>query len=206
MDAPIGEAPSRDAHAHHRHGSTLARRRLLVLCGSLAVGSFAGCTGGDSDATAPDPIALSGGLQCDVCGMVIGMHPGPSGQLFYRDQTPEGHENPARFDSMKSCFFPYKFEHERLDWAVAAAYVTDYSAVEYELEREGGTTYISSHVAEDAFARATDVVYVVGSEVEGAMGPDFLPFSDRADAEAFASEHGGELVEYDDVDESMLGR
>ena len=138
--------------------------------------------------------------------MVIEMHPGPNGQIFYRDHAPSDHENPARFDSLKSCLFPYKLAHERLDWAASAIYVTDYSSVEYELAEEGGTTAISSHVAADSFADATDLVYVVESEVEGAMGPDFLPFSEAAEAEEFAAEHGGEVVEYDEIDEALIGR
>ena len=187
------------------HAPSLGRRRLLALGGGVAAASLAGCLGGGTG-SAPDPVGLSGGLQCDECGMVIEMHPGPNGQIFYRDRSPEGHENPARFDSLKSCLFPYKLAHERLDWEAAAVYVTDYSAVDYELGEEGGTTYVSSHVAADAFASAADLVYVVESEVEGAMGPDFLPFSDDGEADAFAADHGGQVVAYDEIDEGLIGR
>ena len=218
MDASNGRGPAGDARCCHRHGrttddeadlvhdATLARRRLLALGGGLAVASLAGCTGGVTDGAAPDPVAIEEGVQCDNCGMVIAMHPGPGGEIFYREQSPEGQENPARFDSLKSCFFPYRLEHERLDWEITAAYVTDYSSVDYELGEEGGTTYISRHVGADAFSPASEVVYVVGSEVEGAMGPDFMPFSDRDEAESFAGDHGGEIVEYDEIDEGLIGR
>lgn len=199
--------PSTDGHGATDDGFPVDpnRRRLLVLGGGLAVASLAGCTGG-GNGSIPDPVSLAGGLQCDQCGMVIEMHPGPNGQVFYPEHSPEGHENPARFDSVKACLFPYKLEHERLDWEATAVYATDYSSVEYALRREGATTYISSHVAAETFARAADLVYVVGSDVEGAMGPDFLPFSEPADAESFVAEHGGEVVEYGDIDEGLIGR
>jgi len=152
------------------------------------------------------PVSLSGGLQCDVCGMVIEKHPGPNGQIFYEDERPEGHDNPARFDSLKQCLFPYRLEHEQLGWTALAVYATDYSSVEYTLQTEGGTTYISSHVEPASFGLAEDLLYVVGSDVQGAMGPDFVPFSARSDAEAFAGENGGDLVEYGEIDEGLIGR
>lgn len=183
---------------------TVRRRDVILTGGAAAAAAVAGCLGGQ--ATTPDPVALTGGLQCDACGMIVEKHPGPDGQLFYRDERPEGHENPARFDSLKQCFFPYRLEHEQLGWSVAAAYVTDYSAVDFTVQTQGGTTIISSHPEADAFAPAPDLQYVVGSEVEGAMGPDFIPFSRRGDAESFAAEHDGDILAFDDIDEGVIGR
>lgn len=170
----------------------------------MAVGSLAGCLGGPE--TTPAPVALSGGLECDVCGMVIENHPGPSGQLFFEDEGPEGHDPPARFDSLKQCFFPYKLEHEAMGWTVTAVYVTDYSSVDYTIQTEGDTTYVSSHPEAEAFAPAAELDYLVGSDVTGAMGPDFIPFSTRADAETLQAEYGGEIVAYDEIDEGLVGR
>ncbi len=180
------------------------------MLGASAAGvaaSLAGCLGdlppGDDGAT--DPISLADGRDCDVCGMVIENHPGPTGQLFYDGEGPEGHDNPARFDSLKQCLFPYRLEREQLGWDLDAAYVTDYSSVDYEVSAGSDTTTISSHTAPESFARAEDLRYVVNSAVEGAMGPDFVPFSDRADAESFADEYDGEVVAYGDIDEGLVG-
>jgi len=176
------------------------------MAGSLLVGTtLAGCLGGTPE-SAPDAVALSGSLQCDVCGMIIEKHPGPNGQIFYADERPEGHDNPARFDSLKQCLFPYKLEHERLGWNAAAVYVTDYSSIDYDLQTEGGTTYISSHTAPGSFGVAKDLRYVVESDVQGAMGPDFIPFSERGDAEALTSTYGGTVVEYGEIGEGLIGR
>jgi nitrous oxide reductase accessory protein NosL len=181
-----------------------ARRRLLATTAAAAGVALGGCLGGPG--AAPEPVALSGGMQCDVCGMVIENHPGPNGQIFYRDHSPEGHDNPARFDSLKQCLFPYLLEHERREWTASAVYATDYSAVEYDVRTEGDATYISSHTEPGSFADAEDLLYVVRSDVTGAMGPDFVPFSERADAESLAGEHGGEVVEYDSIDEGLIGQ
>jgi nitrous oxide reductase accessory protein NosL len=38
------------------------------------------------------------------------------------------------------------------------------------------------------------------------MGPDFIPFTEPSDAETFASESGGELLQYGDIDEGVIGQ
>lgn len=181
-------------------------RRRTFLAGA-AVAALAGCLSGatPTETAPPTPIALDGGEQCDGCGMVIADHPGPNGQLFYQDHAPEGHDNPAWFDSVKE-LFAYHFEKQRLDWEALVVYATDYSAVDYSLSTERGTTYLSSHTSADSFADATELVFLVGSDVHGAMGPDLIPFSVEADATALAADHGGEVVAFEDVDEGTLAR
>lgn len=180
-------------------------RRAFVRAGAVAVvGGLAGC-GGAGSASTPDPIALSGRKQCDVCGMVIEDHPGPTGQIFFEDNSPADHENPAWFDALTE-LFSYRFEKTDLGWTPAATYVTDYSAVDYEIDRQDGTAYIESFVAADTFAAADGLDYVAGSPINGAMGPDLIPFSEPAEAEAFAAEHGGEVVAYDAIDRALVAR
>ncbi|WP_135823357.1 nitrous oxide reductase accessory protein NosL [Halorussus ruber] len=198
-------------HGHDQttNGGTSERRRNVLRAGALGItASLAGCLGGltGDGGQAPAAVSLAGGLACDVCGMVIEKHPGPNGQIFYADESPEGHDNPARFDSLKQCFFPYKLEHDQMGWNLDAAYVTDYSSVEYDVSTQGGATTISSFTKPESFARAADLKYVVDSEVEGAMGPDFMPFSEEDDAQSFADEYGGEVVEYGDIGEGLIGK
>jgi nitrous oxide reductase accessory protein NosL len=85
-------------------------------------------------------------------------------------------------------------------------YVTDYSTVDYTLASEGDRTFVSSHTDAESFTDARTALYVVGSDVHGAMGADFLPFSARADAEAFATDHGGEVLGFDDISPGTLER
>lgn len=190
-------------NAGERSRGSITRRTALTAGASAVAIGVAGCLDGRSPT--PDPAALAGVLECDVCGMVIENHPGPNGQMFFEEEEPEGHDPPARFDSLKQCLFPYLLERRELGWEPTAIYVTDYSAVEYDVDEEGGTVLISSHTDPDSFSLARDLYYVVNSDVEGAMGPDFVPFGSRPDAEALSSEYGGRVLTYDEIDESVIG-
>ena len=172
----------------------LTRRRFVAGSGAMIV--TAGCIGGDEEAPAVEPIDLGDGQTCDVCGMVIAEHYGPNALVFYADDRPEDRDGPAWFDSVR----------ERLDfdedqgargWEALGYFVTDYSAVEYELIDENGDRFISSHVEAGDFVDAEDAVFVVDSPVQGAMGPDYFPFSARDDAEHFAAEEGGTVRTWD---------
>ena len=167
-------------------------------------GALAGCGGSGSSST-PDPVSLGERKQCDVCGMVIEDHPGPNGQTFYKNHSPEGHDNPARFDALTE-LFTYHFEKTSLGWEVAAMYVTDYSGVDFTVDEQDGTKYISSFVVPDTFAPASDLVYVINSPVQGAMGPDLIPFSAETDATAFAKTHGGQVISYDEIDQATVAK
>lgn len=182
-----------------------SRRVILGFGATAATLALAGCLGG-FDESAPAPVSIPSGADCDSCGMVIPQHPGPNGQIFFEEHEPESHSRPFRYDSLKQCLFPDLLEAQQLGRSELAVYATDYSSVDYSLETEGGTTYISSHVEATSFAPAQGLTYVIESAVDGAMGPDFIPFANRDEAEAFTGEHGGDLVAYDDIDERLIGK
>ncbi|SFK66285.1 Nitrous oxide reductase accessory protein NosL [Halogranum rubrum] len=172
---------------------------------AVSLTSVAGCLGdgGNGDTDTPAAITLPDDATCDVCGMVISQHPGPTAEIFYIDNSPEGHDNPARFDSTWEAY-QYDFEHANQGWEHSAFYVTDYSSVEYSLPEERGSTFISTHPEKEAFALVEDVTYVVGSRVQGAMGSDLIGFTEKSDAESFQSEHGGELITHGDVSPEVI--
>ncbi|MFC7205443.1 nitrous oxide reductase accessory protein NosL [Haloferax namakaokahaiae] len=180
------------------------RRSFTTALSGTALAALAGCIGTRQSESVPDPIDLGGEKTDDQGGMVIGLHAGPNGQIFYRDNAPKGHGNPAWFHTLSMGLFPYYFEHERMGWTAEVVYVTDYSTVDYELTEEDGRLSISTHTAAETFGDATMMTYVVDSEVLGGMGAELIPFSDTADAEAFASEHEGDTVEFDDVTPEWL--
>jgi copper chaperone NosL len=190
-----------------QHTTTRPSRRVVLA--SLGVGlaaAVAGCTKSSTTRESiPDPIALDGGKQDDQGGMVIGDHFGPNGQIFYRKNSPERHENPAWFHTLTAGLFPYYFEHRRLGWEAVAIYVTDYSIVDFDLIDEAGKTYISTHTAADTFGFADEMMYVAGSGVLGGMGKELIPFSEDADAEAFVDTHGGSTVDFDTITAEWLG-
>lgn len=189
----------------HRCGRPTRRQVLAGVAAGTA--SLAGCSGGDGDAAAkiPGPVALSNADTCELCGMVVPEHPGPSAEIFYRQHTPSGHPNPAVFDSIKEAF-QYDFGRQNRDWQRVVLYVTDYSTVDYELIERKGRKLISAHVAAEAFANAREVTFVADSAVEGSMGKDLIAFSAKNDARSFQEENGGKLFALKDVTPDLLAQ
>ncbi|WP_336003214.1 nitrous oxide reductase accessory protein NosL [Halorientalis halophila] len=184
------------------------RRTVLGGMGAVGVAALAGCSGireGDGDGTAdvPAAVTLTADDGCEVCGMVIPNHPGPSAEIFYPDERPEGHDNPARFDSTWEAF-QYDFEKQEEGWERSVVYVTDYSSVDYQVSTGDGQPVISTHPEASAFARAATVTFVADSEVEGAMGRDLIAFGDEADASSFRDEYGGQLVTVEEVTSRLI--
>ena len=177
-----------------------SRRTVLTAVGSgLAVG-VAGCLGnGEADSDLPAPVSLDEGQACDQCGMVIEEHPGPTGQVFFDDHPDR--EGPAWFCSV-TCTFSYRFDHEA-DHDPIVTYLTDYSDVDYSVD-DGDEPSISAHLAADGYREESALSVVAGSDVFGAMGPELIPFSDAADADAFADEYRGDVRAATDVDRELV--
>jgi copper chaperone NosL len=184
------------------HG--LSRRRVLRGTVGLGAVALAGCLGGgeETPAEAPDPIALDDGQTCDVCGMIIAEGYGPNGQVAYDGDYPPDRDGLAHYDSVRELYADRFAQADRGTDAIVT-YVTDYSTVDYEMETRDGDRYITGSVAADTFVEASAVVFVADSGVQGAMGADFLPFSQRSDAEAFVDAEGGRVVE--DVTPDLVG-
>lgn len=208
---------TQDETAHTDDGScegctiprSISRRRL---CAGLAVGvaALAGCSGGGSDGgpttgEVPAAVTLTTDDACEVCGMIIPNHPGPTTEIFYPGRSPSGHDNPARFDSTWEAF-QYDFDRQDEGWERAVMYVTDYSAVDYDVFEESGDKLISTHPQAESFTTAAEVTFVAGSEVKGAMGRDLIAFSAAADAESFEGEYGGERVTVDEVTPELIAQ
>jgi len=193
----------------------VTRRGALRAVGVGAVAGLAGCLGalGD-DGTAPDPVDLSGGKFDYEGGMEIGRHGGPNGQIFYADGEPESphatgdspgaRDDLAWFHTLVDGLFPYHFERLDRGWEAAAIYVTDYSAVDWELVERDGNEFMPSPTAAESFADATELSYVAESDVLGGMGPELFPFSDSDDAATFTADHGGRTVGFEEIDRELV--
>nr|WP_274595610.1 MULTISPECIES: nitrous oxide reductase accessory protein NosL [Halorubrum] len=174
---------------------------------------MAGCLGGSAEQT-PDPVDLSGQKTDYQGGMVIGDHGGPNGQVFYANmepeprqgpvQGPDGTENLAWFHTLAHGLFPYHFDMVDTGAEATAMYVTDYSRVDWELAEEAERKTMPAPTAPETFSDATRLTYVVGSSVMGGMGPDLIPFSETDAAERLAETHGGQTIEYDDIDRTLI--
>ncbi|MFB6179712.1 MAG: nitrous oxide reductase accessory protein NosL [Halorientalis sp.] len=182
---------------------------MLGAVGGGITLALSGCShlglGDESTTEAPNAVTLTEQDACDVCGMIIPNHPGPSAEIFYPDHKPSGHENPAHFDSTWEAF-KYDFDRQDRGWNRSVMYVTDYSSVDYKLHSEQGDTLISNHPKASAFVSADAVTFVAGSEVKGAMGKDLIAFSKQGDAKSFKTDHGGQLVMTEDVTPELIAQ
>ncbi|MFB6101346.1 MAG: nitrous oxide reductase accessory protein NosL [Haloplanus sp.] len=178
------------------------RRRLLLGAVTAASLPLAGCSGSTER---PSPISLAGEYSCDQCGMVIDQQPGPSGQTYYREHSVEGHDPPARFCST-ICVYRHRFAMSKQGWKPQVTYLTDYATVEYTISEAGDARVISAHLDAGAFAPTETLDVVAGTEIEGAMGPALIPFSDADKAESFASTHGGEVLAAENISQELVAR
>ncbi|MDR9381650.1 MAG: nitrous oxide reductase accessory protein NosL [Natronomonas sp.] len=185
------------------------RRALLASGIILAGGGLAGCLGRGAsgmEGDVPEPVDLSGGKYDDHGGMVIGRHGGANGQVFYAENAPDRGENPAWFHTLVFGLFPYHFGRLDRGWEPRVVYVTDFSQVEYELTERDGRLQMPAPTAAETFGEAAGLTYVAESEVMGGMGPALHPFSDEADAEAFAAEHDGIALSFEEIDPVIVER
>jgi nitrous oxide reductase accessory protein NosL len=124
--------------------------------------------------------------ECPICGMMPAKFPEWRAQILFTDGTA------AHFDSPKDMLKYLKgLDNMGMDktWiedtsTIAGVFVTDYSTKEY----------IDARTAH----------YVKGSDVQGPMGDDVIPFASMDDAMAFAHEHGGEVIGYDAITKDLL--
>lgn len=194
-----GHADSSDAQSADVSGGSCTRRHVVAATTGVTFG-LAGCLG-DNGGDTPAAVTLPEDAACDVCGMVISQHPGPTAEMFYADQRPGDHNNPGRFDSTWEAF-QFDFEHE--SWSREAFYVTDYSGIDYEIRTDGEEQAISTHYDAASFVDATTVTFVADSSVLGAMGADLIGFTEEEDAESFQAEYGGDMVTIDEVTPELL--
>lgn len=160
------------------------RRDIIAFLGALPLLSLTGCGQGGDTAASCHSIALGDARSCALCGMTISRFPGPKGQ--------------ACLDSNKTLGFCST--NDLLSWAwqpeskprISALYVQDLSATGWK------------EPAADAWIRAEDAWYVTGHDRKGAMGHSPAPFSSKADAQAFASDHGGKVLAFSDLDWDAL--
>lgn len=183
--------------------------RRMVLRGAAAgvIMGGAGCLGNSdeptTDADQYAPVALDDEQTCDNCGMTIDNHAGPSGQTFFEGDSPPDRDGPAWYCS-SLCTYAHRFDHEEEGDEPSATFLTDYSAVTYEISDGNGASFLSAHNEATAFVDASTCSLVAGPDVLGAMGPALVPFSDRDDAGAFADDHGGDVIDHDDVDRELV--
>jgi copper chaperone NosL len=136
-------------------------------------------------ATAQTPPKPGAKDLCPVCGMLVSKYPNWVATIVYKD----GHAH--HFDGAKDMF---KFWHEPAKYAaghkredMAAIWVTDF----YNLQP----------------VDARKAFYVIGSDVLGPMGHEFVPLATREDAADFLKDHKGRrILSFDQVTGDLPSR
>lgn len=113
------------------------------------------------------------------CRMGLKEHKGPKGQIL-----PKGMSDPLWFSSVRDALSYVEMEIVS-DQEIAGFWVNDMGEGSWEAPAPG------------AWVEASTAHYVVGSrKMSGMGGAEAVPFKARSAAEAFASVHGGRVVDY----------
>jgi copper chaperone NosL len=140
------------------------------------------------DAPLPQPVALTVESTGYFCQMDLLGHPGPKAQIHLASFPGK----PLFFSQVTDAMVYLRLP-EQSD-VVTVAYVSDMGAAP-SWEDVGATNWIP----------AASAVYVIGSDAKGGMdAPEFVPFADPAKAAAFADQHGGQVVAYDQIPQSAF--
>ena len=166
----------------HHHGC-ISRRRFLIAAG--AAGLLAACGSGGSGAGGTVvPLEIDRASSCALDGMLLADYPGPKVQMHY-----SGLAQPDWFCDTIEMFNVYlNPEQARL---VTAIFVQDMARADWN-NPQGN------------WIDARSAWYVFGSKRLGAMGPTAASFAAEADARAFAAEHGGQVLRFDEVKADMV--
>lgn len=117
--------------------------------------------------------------RCPVCGMYPARHPKWAAQLIFEDGAAHFFDSPV--DLFIFLAAPGQFDAARANAVVGAMHVSDFS----------GAGWLDARSAS----------FVMGSAARGPMrGADLPAFGERAAAQAFAAQHGGEVIGFGQID------
>ncbi len=149
-------------------------KRILV---ALLIGLWASFALAQSPLPKPGPKDL-----CPVCGMLVSKYPHWIATIVYKDG--HAHHFDGAKDMFKFWFDPPKYAAGHRREMMAALWVTDY----YNLQP----------------VDAKSALYVIGSDVLGPMGHEFVPLANLADAEEFLKERKGKrILRFDQITKDL---
>ncbi|TWX51118.1 nitrous oxide reductase accessory protein NosL [Colwellia hornerae] len=137
-----------------------------------------------------DAVAIESADECHLCGMLISNFSGPKGELFRKGLTQAEGNSVKKFCSTRDMFSFYLDPENKRN--VTTMLVHDMSKSPWETPKD--QYFIDAHSA----------WFVAGSIKTGAMGKTLASFSKQKDAQAFAAEFGGKVIDFTQVDLSVL--
>ncbi len=121
--------------------------------------------------------------KCPVCGMFVYKYPKWAARLSYDEHS-------FAFDGVKDLM---KFYHKPEKWG-------KYTKV----SDDKMTILVSDYYSGEAIS-GKEAFYVIGSDIYGPMGKDFIPFKTQKSAEVFAKDHQGkEIVSFKEISEELV--
>ncbi|CAM5374071.1 nitrous oxide reductase accessory protein NosL [Thauera mechernichensis] len=165
------------------HHACQSRRRFLMA--AAGAGLLAACGSGSEGGTGNlVPLEIDLNSSCALDGMLLADYPGPKVQMHYA-----GRAEPDWFCDTIEMFSIYlNPEQARV---VRAIFVQDMGKADWDSPK--------GH-----WIDAKTAFYVFGSRRLGSMGPTAASFSIEAEAKAFADEHGGRVLRFNDVTPDMV--
>lgn len=141
----------------------------------------------EQDTKLPAPTEVGSEDAGYFCGMLVGDHAGPKGQIHLASVM-----GTIWFTSVRDAVAFTRMPDEPHD--ILAFYVNDMGkAASWAVPGPG--TWI---LADNAF-------YVIGSEMKGGMGqPEAVPFGEESQAKRFAAEHGGKVMRLADIPDTEV--
>ncbi|MBI5261866.1 MAG: nitrous oxide reductase accessory protein NosL [Bradyrhizobium sp.] len=156
-------------------------RRIVLVHALASLIALAGCNERHS-AVAPAPHRMTAEAIGHYCGMNVLEHPGPKGQIIAASLI-----EPVWFSSARDALAFTMLPDEPKD--IEAIYVSDMAKAQ-SWDKPGADNWIEARKA----------TFVIGSRIKGGMGAnEAVPFSDRAAAEKFAADNGGQVVAFNQV-------
>lgn len=135
-------------------------------------------------------VAIESADECHLCGMLISNFSGPKAELFRKGITQSDGDQVKKFCSTRDMFSFYLDPENKRN--VTTILVHDMSKAPWDAPNDG------------YFIDARQAWYVVGSSKMGAMGKTLASFSAKTDADAFAIEFGGRVIDFSAVNYQSL--
>jgi copper chaperone NosL len=156
-----------------------------VILAAFAAFALTACK--EELADRPLPVAMTAEAVGHFCQMDLLEHPGPKAQVHLA-----GLPDPLFFSQVRDAIAYQRMPEQ--SHAIAAIYVSD-MGVAPNWDNPGAENWAAAEAA----------LYVVGATVPGGMGaPELVPFTDRAAAEAFVAENGGEILPLDAIPDDIV--
>ncbi len=152
---------------------------------ALLLAALTACSEAPEEQTPATPVAFESGDECHVCGMIIQEFPGPKGQAV------EARSGAVRKFCSTRDMLSWWLEPENQNLR-ASLFVHDMARSDWQ------------HPDDRHLIDARGAFYVVGSDLQGSMGPTLASFGNQQAAEQLARDQGGRVLRFEEITPATL--